>query len=78
MKYSVFANRNQNLVALVDGVRLPIVGWRIVGTQAGLPIVPMLDWSSDSFPPVLDTNTNFVYTRKGVTTLEHYEESVNG
>ncbi len=69
---NTFANTNQTLVALVGGLRLPIVGW----TSGGRPITPITSPYRDP-PPVLDTRTNLVYTERGVTTLEHYEESVN-
>jgi len=56
MSNSTFANTNQTLVALVGGLRLPIVGW----TSGGRPITPMTSPLRDH-PPVLDTKTNLVY-----------------
>ncbi len=73
MSNSTSANTNPTLVALVGGLRLPIVGW----TSGGRPITPITSPFRDP-PPVLDTKTNLVYTRNGVTPLEHYEESING
>jgi len=76
MTYNAFANTDQTLVVLIDGQRLPIIGWG----SSGWPIT-FVRRRSDALPPVLDTKTNLVYTynpQTGLTTIEQYEESIHG
>lgn len=73
MTYNEFANNDQTLVALIDGYRVPIVGWH----SCGRPITP-LNLTHDVWPDVLDTKTNYVYRYKdGVRSVGTYEEIIN-
>jgi hypothetical protein len=71
MTYTQFTNNDQTLVFLIDGFRVPIVGWQPTWR-------PITSLNLSGWLDVLDTKTNYIYRYEDcVGSVEKYEEINN-